>query len=65
LIKIDSTFYLGWAQDKDLSKLLGSLFVLCLDTLLVDKFILNKIERKLKYLSIIKLSLTQMTLIIN
>jgi hypothetical protein len=63
--KLIQHFTWVWAQEKDLSKLLRSLFVLCFDTFLVDKFPLNKIKRKSKYLSIIKLSVTRMTLIIN
>jgi len=49
-------FALVWAWNKDLSKLIGTPFDLCLDTLSIDKFLLDKKEKKLKYWSTTRLS---------
>ena len=46
-----------WAEEGDLSKLLGTSFGLYLNTQEVDHFLYTKINKKLDYWSTIKLSL--------
>ena len=54
-----------WAEEGDLSKLLGTPFGLNLNTPDVDKFLYNKISKKLDYWSTIKLSLGGRIVICN
>jgi hypothetical protein len=54
-----------WAEEGDLSKLLGTPFGLNLNVSDVDHFLYSKISRKLAYWSTMKLSLAGRTLICN
>lgn len=54
-----------WADEGDLSKLLGTLFGLNLDTNDVDYFLYSKISKKLDYGSTMKLSLMGRAVIYN
>lgn len=54
-----------WAQECDLSKLLGTLFGLNLNIPDVDQFLYSKISRKLDYWSSMKLSLAGRVTICN
>lgn len=54
-----------WAEEGDLSKLLGTPFGLNLDTRDVDQFLYKKITKKLEYWSSMKLSLAGRIVICN
>lgn len=54
-----------WAEERDLSKLLGTPFGLNLNTNYVDRFLYSKIAKKLNYWSSMKLSLAWKVVICN
>jgi hypothetical protein len=54
-----------WAKEKELSKLLATLFGLKLDILDVDSFFISKIKKKLSYWCLVHLLLARKIMIAN
>jgi len=57
--------HISWVEDGDVSKLLGSIFGLNLDTSNVDKFLLDHIHKKLEFWCTIKINTAGRTIVIN